>query len=153
MRSVEALSEFCRLKASEWDHYDDVDRYRWLRDRDHPGTRAYLEAENTYAEQATAHLAVLKEQLIAEIQGRQPSERAPPAFQVGPFEICNAWSGVTLIQPGGGGRQPGVRPSSFWTRTRFLGPRPITPSGSSGRAMTGVTWRSASISSATTATS
>lgn len=63
-----------------------VDRYRWLRDRDHPGTRAYLEAENTYAEQATAHLTVLKSQLIAEIQGRQPSEGAPPAFNVGPFE-------------------------------------------------------------------
>ncbi|TIL92976.1 MAG: S9 family peptidase [Mesorhizobium sp.] len=68
--------------------HDDVtiDCYRWLRDREHPDVRAYLEAENSYAEQATAHLAGLKAKLIAEIEGRQPREGAPPAFRVGPFE-------------------------------------------------------------------
>ncbi|MER8671465.1 prolyl oligopeptidase family serine peptidase [Mesorhizobium sp. M1156] len=68
--------------------HDDVtiDRYRWLRDRENPDVRAYLEAENSYADQATAHLKELKTELIAEIEGRRPCEGAPPAFQVGPFE-------------------------------------------------------------------
>ncbi|TIW78499.1 MAG: hypothetical protein E5V52_16225, partial [Mesorhizobium sp.] len=36
--------------------HDDVtiDRYRWLQHRENPDVRAYLEAENSYAEQATA---------------------------------------------------------------------------------------------------
>ncbi|MER8542974.1 S9 family peptidase [Mesorhizobium sp. M1334] len=68
--------------------HDDVtiDRYRWLRDREDPDVGKYLEAENNYAEQATAHLTELKAELIAEIEGRQPCENASPAFQVGPFE-------------------------------------------------------------------
>ncbi|WP_240545275.1 prolyl oligopeptidase family serine peptidase [Sinorhizobium fredii] len=68
--------------------HDDVtvDRYGWLRDRENPDVRAYLEAENSYAEQATAHLRRLKTELIAEIEGRQPCEGATPPFQVGPFD-------------------------------------------------------------------
>lgn len=68
--------------------HDDVtvDRYRWLRDRDNPDVRAYFEAENSFAGQATAHLKGLKAELIAEIEGRRPCEGAPPSFQVGPFE-------------------------------------------------------------------
>ncbi|AZO31975.1 MULTISPECIES: S9 family peptidase [unclassified Mesorhizobium] len=69
--------------------HDDVtiDRYRWLQHRENPDVRAYLEAENSYAEQATAHLKGLKAELIAEIEGRQTCEGvAAPAFQVGPFE-------------------------------------------------------------------
>jgi oligopeptidase B len=68
--------------------HDDItmDWYGWLRDRENPNVRAYLEAENRYAEQATAHLADLKAELIAEIEGRQPCEVPPPAFQVGHFE-------------------------------------------------------------------
>jgi len=68
--------------------HDDVttDGYRWLRDWENPDVRAYLEAENSYAEQATEHLAGLKAELIAEIERRRPKEGTPPAFQVGPFE-------------------------------------------------------------------
>ncbi|TIU73500.1 MAG: S9 family peptidase, partial [Mesorhizobium sp.] len=68
--------------------HDDVtiDRYRWLCDRDNPDVLAYLAAENSYAEQATAHLTGLKAELIAEIEGRQLCEGTPPPFQVGPFE-------------------------------------------------------------------
>lgn len=62
-----------------------MDRYGWLRDRENPGARAYLEAENSYADQATAHLTGLKAELMAEIKGRQ-RKGAPPALQVGPFE-------------------------------------------------------------------
>ncbi|WP_246094020.1 MULTISPECIES: prolyl oligopeptidase family serine peptidase [Mesorhizobium] len=85
--------------------HDDVteDSYGWLRDRENPDVRAYLEAENSYAEQATAHLAELKAELIAEIEGRQPSEGAPPAFQVGPFEYFQ--------RP-----EPGLSHPAWWRR-------------------------------------
>ncbi|MER9782712.1 S9 family peptidase [Mesorhizobium sp. M0217] len=63
-----------------------IDGYRWLRDRDNPDVRAYLEAEGGYAEQAAAHLSALKAEIIAEIEGRQLREGALPSFQVGPFE-------------------------------------------------------------------
>ncbi|MES0076866.1 S9 family peptidase [Mesorhizobium sp. M0058] len=68
--------------------HDDVtiDSYRWFRDRDNPDVFAYLEAENSYAEQATTHLSALKAEIIAEIEGRQPRGGTPPAFQVGAFE-------------------------------------------------------------------
>lgn len=63
-----------------------MDGYGWLRDRENPGARAYLEAENSYAEQATAHLASLKAELIAEIERRRHRKGPPTAFQVGPYE-------------------------------------------------------------------
>jgi oligopeptidase B len=47
-----------------------VDEYEWLRDKDDPGTIAYLEAENAWTEQATAHLAQLREDLFEEIRSR-----------------------------------------------------------------------------------
>ena len=47
-----------------------VDEYAWLRDRDDPDTVAYLEAENAFVEQTTAHLAPLREKLFEEIKSR-----------------------------------------------------------------------------------
>ncbi|MGY2933007.1 protease II [Bradyrhizobium sp. GM6.1] len=49
-----------------------LDRYGWLRDTGSEA-RAYLEAENAYAEQATGHLSKLKADLIFEIERRRPS--------------------------------------------------------------------------------
>ena len=46
------------------------DDYFWLRDREDPAVRAYLEAENAYAEAELAPLAPLEEQLYAEMLGR-----------------------------------------------------------------------------------
>src|SRR5690349_15635308 len=53
-------------------HHGDtfVDDYEWLRAKDDPATIAYLEAENTYADAATAHLEELRETIFAEIKGR-----------------------------------------------------------------------------------
>jgi oligopeptidase B len=53
-------------------HHGDevVDEYEWLRDAKDPGTIAYLEAENAWAEQQTAHLADLREQVFEEIKSR-----------------------------------------------------------------------------------
>ncbi|MDO4929291.1 MAG: S9 family peptidase [Corynebacterium sp.] len=46
------------------------DQYEWLRDKDSPATLAYLEAENAYTEQETAHLLPMKEAIYGEIKSR-----------------------------------------------------------------------------------
>jgi oligopeptidase B len=53
-------------------HHGDtfVDDYEWLRDADNPDTRAYLEAENAWAEAQTDHLAELRETIFTEIKTR-----------------------------------------------------------------------------------
>ncbi|MDQ3158503.1 MAG: S9 family peptidase [Actinomycetota bacterium] len=52
-------------------HGDDVvDDYEWLRDKEAPETISYLEAENAYAEEQTAHLAELRQQIFDEIKDR-----------------------------------------------------------------------------------
>src|SRR5687768_2737799 len=47
-----------------------VDEYAWLRERDNPDVRAYLEAENEHTEAALAHTKDLQEQLFEEIRAR-----------------------------------------------------------------------------------
>ncbi len=47
-----------------------VDDYEWLRDKDSAEVTAYLEAENAYTEQRTAHLADLRQQVFEEIKAR-----------------------------------------------------------------------------------
>lgn len=53
-------------------HHGDtvIDNYEWLRDKDSPATLAYLEAENAYASDQTAHLAGLRQQIFDEIKNR-----------------------------------------------------------------------------------
>ncbi|MFG1783318.1 S9 family peptidase [Rhodococcus oryzae] len=53
-------------------HHGDtfVDNYEWLREKDDPEVRAYLEAENAYTEQQTEHLAPLRETIFQEIKAR-----------------------------------------------------------------------------------
>jgi len=47
-----------------------VDEYDWLRDKDSPEVRAYLDAENAWTEHRTAHLADLRTQIFEEIKAR-----------------------------------------------------------------------------------
>ncbi|MEJ5998936.1 S9 family peptidase [Corynebacterium sp. H130] len=47
-----------------------VDDYEWLRDKESPDTIAYLEAENAYTQEQTAHLKALEENLFQELKGR-----------------------------------------------------------------------------------
>ncbi len=47
-----------------------VDEFAWLRDKDDPGVRQYLEAENAYARQFLAPMASLEERLYREMLGR-----------------------------------------------------------------------------------
>ncbi len=47
-----------------------VDEFAWLRDRDDPAVRTYLEAENRYAEEVLTPTKVLQERLYGEMLGR-----------------------------------------------------------------------------------
>ena len=47
-----------------------IDEYYWLREREDPEVRAYLEAENAYTDRMLAHTAALQERLFDEIVGR-----------------------------------------------------------------------------------
>jgi oligopeptidase B len=59
-------------KATTRVHHGDtfVDPYEWLRDKDDPAVIAHLEAENAYAEEITADLAALRDQIFEEIRSR-----------------------------------------------------------------------------------
>ena len=47
-----------------------VDDYDWLRDKESPEVTSYLEAENAWTEQRTAHLAGLRQAIFDEIKAR-----------------------------------------------------------------------------------
>ena len=47
-----------------------TDDYEWLRDKDDPEVTAYLEAENAYTQERTAHLADLRQAIFDEIKAR-----------------------------------------------------------------------------------
>ncbi|MBO3750445.1 S9 family peptidase [Streptosporangiaceae bacterium NEAU-GS5] len=53
-------------------HHGDtvIDEYAWLTNKDDPDTIAYLEAENAFTSEATAHLKDLQESIFKEIKGR-----------------------------------------------------------------------------------
>ena len=57
---------------TERTHHGDtvIDEYAWLTDKEDPDTIAYLEAENAFLKQETAHLAEIQEQVFQEIKGR-----------------------------------------------------------------------------------
>ncbi len=57
-----------------------VDEYGWLRDRTDNETIAYLEAENLYTEESTAHLDELRQAIFSEIKSRtQETDLTAPA--------------------------------------------------------------------------
>ncbi len=67
-------------------HHGDtfVDNYDWLRDKDSPDTRAYLESENAYADAQMAHLADLRESIFGEIKSRtQETDLSVPSRRGG----------------------------------------------------------------------
>ncbi|HRW05714.1 MAG TPA: S9 family peptidase [Caldilineaceae bacterium] len=47
-----------------------IDDYFWLRERENPAVRAYVEAENAYMQAVMAHTAALQETLYQEMRGR-----------------------------------------------------------------------------------
>ncbi|MEO8360507.1 MAG: S9 family peptidase [Vicinamibacteria bacterium] len=59
------------------------DPYFWLREKENPSVRAYLEAENDYADDATAHLGALSSSLYDEMLARiqEDDTSAPYRFR------------------------------------------------------------------------
>jgi len=61
-----------------------VDPWYWLRDRDDSEVISYIEAENSYMEQRTAHTKIAREQLFAEMLGRiQETDTSAPVERDG----------------------------------------------------------------------
>jgi oligopeptidase B len=69
---MDALPPVARKIPLERTHHGDVvvDDYEWLREKENPETLAYLEAENAYTDQATVHLAGLRQRIFDEIKSR-----------------------------------------------------------------------------------
>jgi oligopeptidase B len=90
------------------EHGDErVDDWYWLRERDNPEVRAYLEAENAYADEVLAPVRDLRERIFEEIKGRvqETDESAPVPF--GPWEyttrtVEGLQYGVHARRPRGG---------------------------------------------------
>lgn len=61
------------------------DDYFWLRDKPNPAVRAYLEAENAYADQMLAPIAALRETLYREMLGRIKQTDLSVPFREGGF--------------------------------------------------------------------
>ena len=69
---MDASPPVARKIPAERVHHGDtvIDDYEWLRDKENPEVIAYLEAENAHTEEATGHLAGLRETLFDEIKAR-----------------------------------------------------------------------------------
>jgi oligopeptidase B len=67
-------------------HHDDtiIDEYAWLENKEDPDVIAYLKAENAHTEQATTHLAGMRETLFQEIKTRtQETDLSVPVCKSG----------------------------------------------------------------------
>lgn len=74
-----------KVPAERTHHGDTViDEYAWLTNKEDPDTIAYLEAENAFLKERTAHLADLQEQVFQEIKGRtQETDLSVPSRRGG----------------------------------------------------------------------
>jgi oligopeptidase B len=61
------------------------DEYFWLREKENPAVRAYLEAENAYLAAELAPLKPLRETLVAEMKGRIIEEDISVPYRKGPW--------------------------------------------------------------------
>ena len=78
------------------EHHGDrvVDPFEWLRDKESPQVRAHLEAENAYAEETTAHLEPLRQQIFDEIKSRtQETDLSVPAAYRGWWYYSRTFEG------------------------------------------------------------
>jgi oligopeptidase B len=59
-------------RPSERTHHGDtvIDEFEWLRQKDDPAVRAYLDAENAFTRASTAHLEALRQSIFDEIKAR-----------------------------------------------------------------------------------
>src|SRR3954468_1208459 len=104
------------------------DDYEWLRDKDAPEVMAYLEAENAYTQERTAHLADLRQSIFEEIKARtKETDLSVPTRNRGYWYYGRSFAGREY---GASCRVP-VRDADDWTPPRPAedaspapGPRP-----------------------------
>ncbi|WP_072687048.1 S9 family peptidase [Rhodococcus marinonascens] len=90
-----------------------VDEYEWLRDKEDAEVVAYLEAENAYTEQETAHLEPMRNRIFQEIKSRtQETDMSVPT------RMGDWWYFARTIE----GKQYGVQ-----CRAPIAGPEDWTP--------------------------
>ncbi|MEI2712865.1 MAG: S9 family peptidase [Nocardioides sp.] len=71
-----------------------IDAYDWLRAKDDPAVLAYLEAENVYTEERTAHLADLRGRIFDEIKARtQETDLSVPVRNRGYWWYSRSFEG------------------------------------------------------------
>ncbi len=63
-----------------------VDDWFWLRDRDDPDVRAYLEAENAYTQAVMAHTDAVQQRVFDEIKSRIQETDTSAPVRKGPYE-------------------------------------------------------------------
>ncbi|MEV0947697.1 S9 family peptidase [Rhodococcus sp. NPDC049939] len=95
-----------------------VDEYEWLRDKDDAEVIAYLEAENAYTEQETAHLEPMRDQIFQEIKSRtQETDMSVPT------RMGDWWYFARTIE----GKQYGVQCRAPITDSEDWTPPELTP--------------------------
>ena len=62
-----------------------IDDYFWLRERDNPTVRTYLDAENAYLDSLMAHTKPLQETLYQEMRGRIQEDDASVPERIGDY--------------------------------------------------------------------
>ena len=62
-----------------------VDNYYWMREKEHPDVRAYLEQENAYTAAKTEHLSSIKSKLYEEMVARVQQTDLSVPVQKGGF--------------------------------------------------------------------
>lgn len=93
-----------------------IDPYEWLRDKEDPQVIAHLEAENAYADARTAHLAPLRQELVAEFVGHtQETDLSVPTRRGDWWYITRTTQGhdypcYTRVPAGEGAAVPEVSP-------------------------------------------
>src|SRR4051794_8050927 len=91
------------------------DDYEWLRDKDAPEVMAYLEAENAYTQERTAHLADLRQSIFEEIKARtKETDLSVPTRNRGYWYYGRSFAGREY---GASCRVP-VRDADDWTPPR-----------------------------------
>ncbi len=73
---------------------DRIDDYDWLREKDDPAVLAYLEAENTWTEQQTAHLSELRQTIFDEMKAAtQETDLSVPTRRRGHWFYSRSFEG------------------------------------------------------------
>ncbi|WP_336214692.1 S9 family peptidase [Nonomuraea sp. LPB2021202275-12-8] len=112
---------------TERTHHGDtvIDEYAWLTDKEDPETIAYLEAENAFLKERTAHLADLREQVFQEIKGRtQETDLSVPSRKGGWWYFTRTEEGkqyaVSCRVPADGDTPPKITPGERLEREQTI---------------------------------